>query len=226
MFDACDELGICVWMDFKFGCSDLPGLRSRAFLENVRQEARDNVLRLRHHPSIALWCGNNEIVFFRGKEQWTKDKMSEADYYRLFRDTLGEVVRAHAPQSDYVTGSPDCGDVHYWGVWHDGKPFEAYGDIHGFLSEFGFQSWPVPQTVASFTTPEDRDIVYSPIMKHHERSGRDVSRRQGGRHDRDRQADGRLAEVFPRAQGFREHALAQPDHAGLRHRIRGESVAP
>ena len=171
LFDACDELGICVWMDFKFACSTYPAF-DPAFLENVRQEARDNVQRLRHHPSIALWCGNNEIMLFRGKEEWTEEKMSEADYYRLFRDTLGEVVKAHSPQSDYVTGSPDCGDVHYWGVWHEGKPFESYGDIHGFLSEFGCQSWPTPQTIASFTTAEDRDDVYSPIMRLHERSGR------------------------------------------------------
>ncbi len=171
LFDACDEYGICVWMDFKFSCATYPSF-DPAFLENVRQEARDNVLRLRHHPSIALWCGNNEIMFFRGKDRWEKDKMSEADYYKLFRDTLGEVVRAHAPQSDYVTGSPDCGDVHYWGVWHGGKPFEAYGEIHGFLSEFGFQSWPVPATVNAFTLPADRGSVYSPVMRMHERSGR------------------------------------------------------
>ena len=171
LFDACDELGVCVWLDFKFSCATYPSF-DPAFLENVRQEARDNVLRLRHHPSIALWCGNNEIQFFRGKDQWDQDKMSEADYYKLFRDTLGEVVRAHAPQSDYVTGSPDCGDVHYWEVWHGGKPFEAYGDIHGFLSEFGFQSWPVPTTVNAFAQPGDQDSVFSPIMRMHERSSR------------------------------------------------------
>lgn len=171
LFDACDEMGICVWLDFKFSCATYPSF-DPAFLENVRQEARDNVRRLRHHPSIGLWCGNNEIQFFRGKDHWDKEKMSEADYYKLFRDTLGEVVRADAPQSDYVTGSPDCGDVHYWGVWHGGKPFEAYGEIHGFLSEFGFQSWPVPQTVAAFTEAADRDSVYSPVMRMHERSGR------------------------------------------------------
>ena len=171
LFDACDELGICVWMDFKFSCGTYPAF-DPAFLENVRQEARDNVQRLRHHPSIALWCGNNEIMYFRGKEEWTGEKMGEADYYRLFRDTLGEVVKVHAPQCDYVTGSPDCGDVHYWGVWHEGKPFESYGDIHGFLSEFGCQSWPGPQTVTSFTTKEDRNDVYSPIMRLHGRSGR------------------------------------------------------
>lgn len=171
LFDLCDELGLCVWLDFKFACTTYPSY-DPAFLENVRQEARDNVRRLRHHPSIALWCGNNEIMFFRGQDEWTAEKMSEADYYRLFRDTLGEVVRADAPGADFVTGSPDCGDVHYWEVWHGGKPFEAYGDMHGFMSEFGFQAWPVPATVDAFTAPEDRDTVYSHMIMHHMRSNR------------------------------------------------------
>ncbi|QEH33969.1 Exo-beta-D-glucosaminidase precursor [Aquisphaera giovannonii] len=171
LFDACDEMGICVWMDFKFGCTTYPSF-DPAFLENVRQEARDNLRRLRHHPSIALWCGNNEIMFFRGKAEWTKEKMSEGDYYKLFRDLLGEQVRELAPQTDYVTGSPDCGDVHFWEVWHGGKPFEAYRNIHGFVSEFGFQSFPVPSTVEAFTAPSDRDSVYSPAMKYHMRSNR------------------------------------------------------
>jgi beta-mannosidase len=79
LFDLCDEVGLCVWMDFKFSCTTYPSFDD-AFLASVRAEARDNLRRLRHHPSIALWCGNNEIMFFRGKETWTDKKMSEADY--------------------------------------------------------------------------------------------------------------------------------------------------
>jgi beta-mannosidase len=171
LFDFCDEMGLCIWLDFKFGCTTYPAF-DEAFLDNVKVEARENVKRLRHHPSIALWCGNNEIMFFRGKDQWTADKMSAGDYYKLFRDTLGDQVRQLSPQTDYVTGSPDCGDVHFWEVWHGGKPFEVYRDIHGFVSEFGFQSFPEPKTVALFTQPADRASVYSPVMKYHERSNR------------------------------------------------------
>ncbi len=171
LFDLCDERGICIWLDLKFGCSTYPAFDD-AFLKNVAAEARDNIARLRHHPSIALWCGNNEIMFFRGGKQWTADKMSEGDYYKLFRDTLGEEIHRLAPQSDYVTGSPDCGDVHFWEVWHGGKPFEVYRDIHGFVSEFGFQSFPEPKTVRTFTTAADRQSVYSQVMKYHERSNR------------------------------------------------------
>ena len=117
LLDLCDERGICVWLDFKFGCSTYPAF-DEAFLKNVAVEARENIARLRHHPSIALWCGNNEIMYFRGEQEWTESKMSEGDYYKLFRDTLGQEIRRLAPQSDYVTGSPDCGDVHFWDVWH------------------------------------------------------------------------------------------------------------
>jgi len=172
LFDACDELGICVWLDFKFACSTYP-VFDPTFLLNVKQEATEQVKRLRHHPSIAVWCGNNEIaVYLRGGEVWSETMMSSPDYYRLFGDLLGGVVHSLAPQTDYVTGSPDCGDVHSWGVWHGGKPFEQYHNVHGFVSEFGFQAFPVPATVNAFTLPEDRMSVYSPMIKYHQRSDR------------------------------------------------------
>jgi beta-mannosidase len=171
LYDLCDELGLCLWVDFKFACSTYPAF-DPAFLDNVKVEAEQNVKRLRHHASIAVWCGNNEIMFFRGTNGWTDKFMSADDYYKLFRDTIGDVVRRLAPESDYVTGSPDCGDVHYWEVWHGGKPFEAYENIHGFVSEFGFQSFPEPKTVRAFTRPEDRKSVESHTMKYHERSNR------------------------------------------------------
>ncbi len=170
LFDACDELGVCVWLDFKFACSTYPGF-DKAFIDNVKLEARDNLKRLRHHPSIAVLCGNNEIQMMRAKE-WTDKKMGEADYYKLFSDGIGGQVREFAPQIDYVTGSPDCGDKHFWEVWHGGKPFEAYRSVHGFMSEFGFQSFPEPKTVRAFTNPEDRNSVYSNMMIYHMRSGR------------------------------------------------------
>jgi beta-mannosidase len=200
LFDLCDERGICIWLDLKFGCSTYPAF-DEVFLKNVAAEAHDNIGRLRHHPSIAVWCGNNEIMFFRGGKEWTKDKMSEGDYYKLFCDVLGEEVRRLAPQADYVTGSPDCGDVHFWEVWHGGKPFEVYRDMHGFMSEFGFQSFPEPKTVRTFTTEADRQSVFA---------GHEVSRtlqphvhgRSGGRPHRHRQDHDPGEEVLSRAQGF------------------------
>ena len=168
LFDACDEMGVCVWMDLKFACSTYPAFDD-AFMENVRQEARDNVLRIRHHPCIAVWCGNNEISLMV-KEEWSDKSMGRADYNKLFRDLLGGEVKAVSPQANYVPGSPECGDLHYWEVWHGGKPFEAYRTLAGFISEFGFQSFPEPKTVRSYTSEEDRASLLTPVMQWHQRS--------------------------------------------------------
>ncbi len=169
LFDACDELGVCVWLDFKFACSSYPAFDDE-FRQNVEHEAQDQLRRLRHHPCIAVWCGNNEISLMT-KDEWSDQSMGRADYNRLFKELLGGQVRVLAPQANYVSGSPDCGDVHYWQVWHGGKPFSAYLTQTGFMSEFGFQSFPEPKTVDAYTAPEDRVSVMTPVMQWHQRSG-------------------------------------------------------
>jgi beta-mannosidase len=168
LFDACDEMGICVWMDLKFACSAYPAFDD-AFMDNVRQEIRDNVRRLRHHPCIAVWCGNNEISLMV-KDQWSDKSMGRADYDKLFKDLMGPEVKTLSPQANYVPGSPECGDLHYWEVWHGGKPFEAYRTLAGFISEFGFQSFPEPETVYSYTNEADRASLHTPVMQWHQRS--------------------------------------------------------
>ncbi len=158
LFEACDELGLCIWLDFKFGCTTYPSF-DQAFLDNVRRGSpRQPAPAARIIRRSPCGAATTRSCSSAAKDQWTKDKMSEGDYYKLFRDMLGEQVRELAPQTDYVTGSPDCGDVHFWEVWHGGKPFEVYRDIHGFVSEFGFQSFPEPKTVRTFTVPADRAV--------------------------------------------------------------------
>jgi beta-mannosidase len=135
-------------------------------------EARDNLQRLRHHPCIAVWCGNNEISlsWWEGPT-WGPNRMSKADYDKLFKDLLGSQVQKFAPEANYVSGSPDCGDTHYWEVWHGSKNFDAYRTQTGFMSEFGYQSFPEPKTIQSFTNEEDRASVASAVMSWHQRSG-------------------------------------------------------
>jgi len=169
LFDACDEAGICVWLDFKFACSAYPAF-DNDFLDNVSQEARDNLQRLRHHPCIAVWCGNNEISLMT-KDDWSDKSMGRADYNKLFKDLIAQQVQKFAPQANYVSGSPDCGDTHYWEVWHGPKTFDAYRTLTGFMSEFGYQSFPEPKTVRAFTNEEDRASVLTAVMKWHQRSG-------------------------------------------------------
>lgn len=184
-YEICDELGLCVWQDFMFACGTYPSF-DKDFMENVRIEAIQNVKRIRHHACVALWCGNNEIEQGIAADEWDaeKVKMSWDDYKKLFDKLLPEVVQKFDPERDYWPGSPhspkgdredfynpNWGDVHVWDVWHGKKPFEWYRNCnHRFISEFGFQSFPEPRTVDSYTLPEDRNIT-SYVMEHHQRSG-------------------------------------------------------
>jgi len=167
LYDACDEMGVCVWADFKFACASYPAFDAK-FVDNVRQEARDNLKRLRHHPCIAVWCGNNEISLLV-KDDWSVMSMGRDGYESLFKRALAEEVKTCAPQSSYVSGSPDCGDVHYWEVWWGARTFEAYRELSGFMSEFGYQSYPEPRTVYSYTNADDRASTMTDVMKWHQR---------------------------------------------------------
>src|SRR4030095_2281471 len=182
-YELCDEMGILVWQDFMFGCSLYPG--DQAFLDNVRQEAIDNVKRLRNHPSIVVWVGNNEIEsgwFHWGWKDQLPAKLCD-DYMKLFYGVLPEVCAALDPSRSYWPSSPSSkleddnesqkmGDLHYWQVWHAAAPFSDYEkQTPRFMSEYGFQSFPQIETVETYTTPEDHDIG-SPVMMAHQRHPR------------------------------------------------------
>jgi beta-mannosidase len=187
LYDLCDENGILVWQDFMFACAMFPG--DQAFLDNVKQEATDNIKRLRNHPSIALWCGNNEILAAwlgwgwkqkeEAKSQENADKIWKS-YTDIFHQILPDAVAACDPGRSYWDSSPCAGegkisdlangDEHYWGVWWGKDPFSMYAThIARFMSEYGFQSFPELKTVKQYATPEDYDI-YSDVMKSHQRS--------------------------------------------------------
>ena len=190
-YDICDELGLVVWQDFMFACAyyDL----TEDFELSITREAIDNIRRLRHHASLALLCGNNEMEEFHyfplveefreGKKDRKQARPSHhADYIKMFEYLLPKLVKEYAPQTFYWPSSPSSGgsldepqdptrgDVHYWDVWHGEKPFSDYRQ-HRFryVSEFGFQSFPCLPTVESFTLPEDRNI-FSRIMERHQRN--------------------------------------------------------
>jgi beta-mannosidase len=181
-YSLCDELGICIWQDFMFACATYPAFDPE-FLENVRAEAEDNIRRLRHHPCLALWCGNNELEQGLVGDEWNERQMSWKDYSRLFDELLLATVKKLDPERDYWPCSPHSphgdrkdfnnprwGDAHLWNVWHGKQPFESYRTcLHRFISEFGFQSFPEPKTVYGYTEPPDRNIA-SFVMEHHQRS--------------------------------------------------------
>ena len=184
-YDLCDELGIMVWQDLMFACSTYPTF-DPSWMENVKQEAIGNIKRLRHRASLALWCGNNELEQGLVAPQWDAWAMSWEDYKPLFDVMLAELTAEHGGVTPYWPCSPHTpgddakrknfndatvGDAHAWSVWFGGQPFEAQRKwMFRFMSEFGFQSFPEPRTVESFTLPEDRSLT-GWVMDYHQRSG-------------------------------------------------------
>jgi beta-mannosidase len=181
-YDLCDRHGILVWQDFIFACSIYPD--DDAFVENVRAEAVDNVRRLRHRASLALWCGNNEMEW--GWDQWGWDNLEhkrfKEAYDRMFHELLPEICAVEDPDRPYWPSSPSsntpfvspngvrAGDTHNWEVWHGNRPFEAYREHHSrFVSEFGFQSLPSLETVRTYADEADWNMT-SYIMEHHQRN--------------------------------------------------------
>ncbi|WP_282125283.1 beta-mannosidase [Marinifilum flexuosum] len=186
-YDLCDEAGILVWQDFMFACAMYPG--DQEFLNNVKLEARDNIKRLRNHTSIALWCGNNEILVAWHNWGWKRQAKEQGEevsakvwkaYADIFHEVLPKAVETYDPSRFYWSSSPSSGtgikpdlingDDHYWGVWWGKEPFETYAThIARFMSEYGFQSFPEMKSVRKYAEPKDYDI-YSEVMKSHQRS--------------------------------------------------------
>lgn len=183
-YELCDRKGILIWQDCMFACSLYPA--TKEFLESVRKEIRHQVRRLQSHASIAIWCGNNELVGAFGwyEESKTNRDRYLIDYDRLNEGVLGDEINRLDPNRAWWPSSPSAGpndfsdnwhsdgrgDMHYWSVWHEGKPFEAYYDITPrFVSEFGYQSFPSLETVKTYAS-EDQFNLTSPVMDFHQKN--------------------------------------------------------
>ncbi|MCA0043643.1 beta-mannosidase [Celeribacter litoreus] len=182
-YDLCDELGLMVWQDFMFACAMYPA--DPAFLENVGEEVREQVRRLSHHACLALWCGDNEII---GMLEELPEARKHRDRYLVQYDRLNRhveaVLKAEDQNANWWPSSPSLGpldfgdawhrdssgDMHVWSVWHENKPFETYRDLTPrFVSEFGFQSYPSLDVIASFAEPKDFNIA-APVMESHQKN--------------------------------------------------------
>lgn len=181
-YDACDRMGLVIWQDFMFACMNV--LMTEEFEANVRAEFCDVLKRIRHHASIGLLCGNNEMELaliewsscLRSKTQKVVD-----DYLLLYENVIPEVCAEYAPDIFYWPASPsshggfddpnseNAGDAHYWKVWHGGVPFEEYRKHYfRYCSEFGFEAFPSVKTLESFALPRDMRID-SDVMRSHQK---------------------------------------------------------
>lgn len=192
-YNLCDSLGIMVWQDFMFACSLYPV--EGDMLENVKEEAIYNVKRLRNHPCIALWCGNNECLEAWYNWGWKRryEKQGYADliwkqYDTLFHDVLPEIVGKYSPQCFYWPSSPfssvdrpsesNMGDTHMWTVWGGGQPIDLYNQATSrFFSEYGFQSFPELETVLKYAPDTTQHFLDSDVMLAHQRAGADANRK-------------------------------------------------
>jgi len=191
-YDICDELGLMVWQEFAFGGDMIPG--DVAYQGNVRLEAIDQIKRLRDHPSIVIWCGNNEVEtgwYHWGDRQQFKNSISpEArdrvwqDYVIMFADILKSAVNQYSDPTPYWPSSPSAdfeevpdnqhnGDMHYWQVWHAQAPASDYTlQFPRFMTEYGFQSFPEMRTIRTFAEkPEDFDIRSTVMQAHQKNKG-------------------------------------------------------
>jgi beta-mannosidase len=170
-YAACDRLGIMVWQDFGFACGAYPDHLDE-FRENVRAEAEHVVRRLRNHPCVVLWCGNNEC-------QWLNRRDGRLPGERLYSEVLPEVCAELDPSRPYWPGSPfggddpnspTHGDQHLWTPWWEWRNPRVQRDYPGrFLSEFGFQAPPAMETIRRYI-PSDGHHMQSRAMEHHNRA--------------------------------------------------------
>ena len=180
-YDICDELGLVVWQDFMFACS-VYELTER-FEANMRLEARDNIKRLRHHASLGLWCGNNEMEMFVDERNWVTKPTEVRDYLMMYERILPEELKKYDPVTFYWPASPSSGgsfdnpndpnrgDVHYWKVWHGNRPFTEYRKFYfRYASEFGFQAFPAVKTLETVTDDPSDLNPFSYVMEKHQRN--------------------------------------------------------
>lgn len=183
-YNLCNELGIMIWQDFMFACALYP--TDKDFIESVRAEVTHQIRRLKSHPSIVIWSGNNENEAAIARDWYNISSQKQIyidDYVTLYVKNIQEIVQAEDKSRPYITSSPTNGEESVWEKWIARNPYDnRYGDTHfynytrdcwnwtefpktRFASEYGFQSWPSFSTLQKISLPEDWSY-YSNFSKH------------------------------------------------------------
>ena len=172
-YELCDELGLLVWQDFMFACGSYP--EHKEFVDNVKKEVEQNVKKLQHHPSIALWCGNNENEWIWYQKQSTPYKKMPG--YKIYHDVIPSLLKVYDPLRPYHASSPfgddedpnsfKSGNTHQWEIW---SKWIDYTDVENdrslFVSEFGFQG-PANKDTFEKVIPRKNRKVYDRIFEFH-----------------------------------------------------------
>lgn len=176
-YELCDRYGLIVWEDFMFACGVYR--LTENFKANIKAEFIDNIKRIRHHASLGLWCGNNEMEWAFVEWGLPKDERLKRDYIEMYEKLIPDVLAKYDPETFYWPASPSSGggfdkpnddnkgDVHYWSVFHGNEHYKKFRDHYfRFASEYGMQSFPDIKTVLSYT-PEEQQNIFSPVMENH-----------------------------------------------------------
>ena len=182
-YDLADSLGIFIWQDLMFACSLYPG-QDESFIESVSLEVTQQIRRLKSHPSILLWAGNNEIEMAIAGNWYPELILGKTrfkqDYKKLFIDTIGQVVAREDASRIYLPSSPSngiesassngtsstpngnkYGDVHFYQDREDSWFTSTYPSAR-FVSEYGYQSFPSYESWLSAVTT--RDCLQLPLQ--------------------------------------------------------------
>ncbi|XP_072754584.1 beta-mannosidase-like isoform X2 [Anoplolepis gracilipes] len=183
-YDLADEYGIMIWQDFMFACAMYP--TSDSFLKNVKHEILHNVIRLKNHPSIVLWAGNNEneAALYGNWYGTGSAQIYREDYVKLYVNLLKREVEKLDPVRPFLVSSPGngayeetynytganpysnlYGDVHYYNYIRNGWDITQYPRTR-FCSEYGFQSWPSIYTIATAVETAKDFHMDSDFVKH------------------------------------------------------------
>lgn len=181
-YGLCDELGLLVWQDFMFACGMYPD--HPEFLENVKEEVKQNVEKLQHHPCIALWCGNNENewVWYRKNHR----PIEELPGYRIYHEIIPELLKELDPHRAYWPSTPfgnesdpnseSSGNRHQWSIWGDWEDYESVrGDRSLFVTEFGFQA-PANLSTMEKAIPKNHPHPQSELFEYHNKQAEGTAR--------------------------------------------------
>ena len=172
-YELCDELGLLIWQDFMFACASYP--EHKEFMKNVEDEVEQNIERLQHHPSIALWCGNNENEWIWHQEMKTSYK--EMPGYKIYHEVIPDILKAADPERPYWPSSPfgsdddpnaySSGNRHEWGIWSKWIDYsEVKNDNSLFVTEFGFQGPANKKTFEKYLSKNKR-YSQDPVFEFH-----------------------------------------------------------